>query len=105
MKILDEYVIILNMLLFILLLYNFFKKFKIIEGHEDHSSYSEEISNHEKGKALNRDGDSLINEVSEANKDAEVSSSEAKKSNDNTDWKKHNKKAKENEEKVKDLKG
>ena len=36
MKILEEYVIILNILLFLLLLYNFIQKLKIIEGHSGH---------------------------------------------------------------------
>ena len=97
MKILDEYVIILNILLFILLLYNLFQKCKNIEGHEPSSA---EIRNHEEAKSANRDGDSLINEVGETNKDAKVSSENAKKSNENTNWKKHNEEAKENEKKI-----
>tara|TARA_Y100000813_G_C23908332_1_gene232998 strand:- start:109 stop:417 length:309 start_codon:yes stop_codon:yes gene_type:complete len=100
MKILDEYVIILNILLFVLIFYNLCKKCKIIEGHNPNS---QEIDNAEKAKSSDKSGSALIKEASEKNKDAKKSSENAEKSNNDTNWDYHNEQAKENNEKIKNL--
>ena len=98
MKILDEYVIILNILLLILLLYNLFQKCKTIEGHPNHPSAAETVNN-EKAKSSNAEGDSLINEVNKLNDTSSKAVEDAKTSN-KVDFTEHNKKAKENEKAI-----
>jgi len=97
MKILDEYVIILNILLFLLLLYNFLQKCKIIEGHAPTSS---EINNTENAKATNKKGDVVIQQVVDKEKEAGDSDINAKSNIDETDWEKHNKNAEEMDEEL-----
>jgi len=96
MKILDEYVIILNILLFSLLLYNFIQKMKIIEGH----STPEEIKNSEKGKSANKKGDDMIKTVVNKEEEAAESSKNSKKNYNDTDWDKHNKEAEERDKEI-----
>ena len=100
MKILDEYVIILNILLFVLIFYNLCKKCKIIEGHDPNS---QEINNIENAKSSNKSGSALIKEASEKNEDAKKSSNNAEKINNETNWDYHNEQAKKNDKKIKNM--
>lgn len=98
MKILDEYVIILNILLLMLLLYNLFQKSKIIEGHAPNAA---EIKNTENSKKANKKGDNMIQQVADKEKEAEESTTGADKNNDNKAlWDKQNKEADERNKKI-----
>lgn len=96
MKILDEYVIILNILLFSLLLYNFIQKMKIIEGH----GTPEETANSEKGKSANKKGDNMIKSVVNKEKEAAESSKNSEKNYNDTDWDGHEEAAEERDKEI-----
>ena len=97
MKILDEYVIILNILLLMLLLYNLFQKCKIIEGHEPSAA---EINNTENSKKASKNVDNMIQQVADKEEEAKKSTNEADSSDKDVDWDKHNKEADENDKKI-----
>lgn len=98
MKILDEYVIILNILLFLLLLYNFLQKIKIIEGHD--LNPHPPINNEGEGKSLNKEADNMIQQVVEKEEEAKNSNTKAKKNYKETKWDKHIKAAEERDKKI-----
>lgn len=101
MKFLDEYVIILNILLFLLLLFNFIQKFKIIEGH---TPTSLQINNAEKGKSISEKGDNMIKQVAEKVREAKQSTDRANKNiNNDTMWDKQYEDAKKRDKEIEAL--
>ena len=100
MKILEEYVIILNILLFLLLLYNFIQKLKIIEGHPGHE---EDDKNTEKGNSMNKKGDGMIEKVAETIKVAEESNKNSVNDYKETDWDKHTEESEKRDKKISTL--